>query len=179
MLHIFVAIVCKFDSLSLVLQKKPTTMQFIDHNIKELRIKQNYTQEYVAQKMGMSQTTLSRIESDPNHPVTDDEVIKFAQVLKTTIEKIKEQPSTVSFSNNKIKGNGYVHSQTNNGTDNVQQAIGQLHETSQQVLLMMQEIKEDKEFLREECRQLRQRDEKWMAILSDMQKQLVDFLSKK
>ncbi len=154
-------------------------MQYIGYNIKERRLKQNYTQEYVAQRMGMSQTTLSRIESDPNHPITDDEIIKFAEILETTIEKIKEQPSTISFSNNRIKGNGYVHSQTNNGTDNVQQAISQLHETSRQMMFMMQEIKEDKEFLREECRQLRQRDEKWMAILSDMQKQLVDFLSKK
>ncbi|MEI7582839.1 hypothetical protein [Runella sp.] len=42
----------------------------------------------------------------------------------------------------------------------------------------MQELKTDKKFLKEENRQLRQRDEKWMQILMEMQTQLVGFLSK-
>ena len=47
------------------------------------------------------------------------------------------------------------------------------------MVLMMQDIKADKEFLREENRHLRQKDERWMEMLSEMQKQLVTFLSKK
>jgi transcriptional regulator with XRE-family HTH domain len=143
-------------------------------------MKLNYTQEYVAQKMSMSQTTLSRIESDPNHPFTNDEITKFAKILKTTEDEIKKVSPYVSIHDNDIKGNGYVHHQTtNNGAEQIQQALSQLQQSLQLMTEMLQELKADKEFLREECRQLRQGDEKWMLILSDMQKQLVNFLSKK
>ena len=142
-------------------------------------MKLNWTQLYVSEKMGISQTTLSRIEKGSHEDLTDEEIKKFATLLETTEAELKEITPHVSYHNNNIKGNGYVNHLTSNGGEQLQQAINHLHESSQQMVLMMQDIKADKEFLREENRQLRQKDEKWMQMLSEMQKQLVTFLSKK
>ena len=153
-------------------------MQYIGQNLKEIRMKHNWTQKYVSDKMGISQTKLSHIENDPQYPITDDEIIKLAKILETTMTEIKKVPTHVSIHHNDIRGNGYVHHQTGNGAEETQQVLSQLHQNSQLMTEMLQELKADKDFLKEENRQLRQRDEKWMLILTDMQKQLVDFLSK-
>jgi transcriptional regulator with XRE-family HTH domain len=178
MLHIFIRIICKFNSLHLFLPKTFIIMQYIGQNLREIRMKHKWTQEYVSKRMGISQTTLSRIENDPQYPVTDEEITKLAEVLETTIAELKKIPTHVSIHHNDIKGNGYVHHQTSNGTEQMQQALSQIHQSSQLMTEMLHELKVDKDFLKEENRQLRQRDEKWMLILTDMQKQLVDFLSK-
>lgn len=138
-------------------------MMYIGQILRQKRDALNWKQQHVAQKLGISQATLSRIESN-QQSISDEEVQKFAQILETTVEELKES----------VKSN----LQTNHDTAAFQQALAQFQEVSQQMMVMMQELKADKEFLKEENRQLRQRDEKWMQMLIDMQSQLVVFLNK-
>lgn len=153
-------------------------MLFIGHQLQSKRINRNWKQKYVAEQTGISQTVLSRMENN-QQGVTEDDIQKFAKIFNTTEEDLKTLSiPAVHLSHNSIKGNGYVHQQNSTNNELFQQSLTQLQNAYQQIISIMQELKTDKEFLREENRQLLQRDEKWMKMIMEMQTQLVNFLSK-
>ena len=153
-------------------------MLYIGPKLRSKREELNWKQDRVAKAMNIPQTTLSRIENN-KLGVSEEEIQKFAMIFGTTAEELKESAKlNVNVHNAHFKGNGYIHTQTNHGAEAFQQTLAQFQEISQQMMVMMQELKADKEFLKEENRQLRQRDEKWMQMLIDMQSQLAVFLNK-
>lgn len=153
-------------------------MIFIGQQLRLKRDARNWKQKCVAQKTGISETALSRMENN-QQGVSEEEVEKLAEVFNTTVQDIKNSAAhSVHLLHNNIKGNGYVHQQTNNGAELFQQALIQFQNASQQMMVIIQELKTDKDFLREQNHQLLRRDEKWMQMLMEMQTQLINFLRK-
>lgn len=79
-------------------------------NLKILREINNYTQEYVAEQIGVDQSTYSKIERNPKN-LKVDQAEKLAQLYEVELEDILLQGVTLSFTHNTFtdKGYGYVH----------------------------------------------------------------------
>lgn len=145
-------------------------MLYIGQQLRSKRNERNWKQQYVAERTGIPQTALSRIENN-QQGASEEEIQKLATIFDTTAEELKASVVPhVNMHNNSIKGNGYVHQQTNNGVEALQQVIEQVKEVTQQMSGIVQELHADRAHLREENRQLRQRDEKWMQMLMEMHK---------
>lgn len=67
--------------------------------IRAFRELRNYTQEYVANKLGMSQVNYSKIERG-EITASDDKINKIAEVLEVSPQAIKEFNPTYFFSSN-------------------------------------------------------------------------------
>jgi transcriptional regulator with XRE-family HTH domain len=85
----------------------------IGTKIKKLRELRNYSQEYMAIELGMSQSNFARIESN-EVGVTDERLNHIAEVLGTDIDSIKNFDDTIIFNitqgNNSAAGlNCQVH----------------------------------------------------------------------
>jgi transcriptional regulator with XRE-family HTH domain len=75
-----------------------------------LRKSKGFSQMIMAQKSAMEQTTYSRKEIGKS-PITDEEWQKFANVLNTTVDKIKsvnDRNKNYSFSENAIGSVQYI-----------------------------------------------------------------------
>lgn len=64
----------------------------------DLRKAKKFTQKQMALKIAMEQTTYSRKERGKS-PITDEEWQRFAKVLETDIEQIKEENKPISMRN--------------------------------------------------------------------------------
>jgi transcriptional regulator with XRE-family HTH domain len=144
-------------------------MLYVGQKLRSKREERRWKQETVAKAMNIPQTTLSRIENN-QLGVSEEDIQKFAEVLGITVEELQESAKIRVNRHSKFKGNGYTNAEV------FQQALSQLQEASHQMKAMIEELKADKAFLKEENHQLRQRDEKWMQMLLDMQRQLAAFL---
>jgi transcriptional regulator with XRE-family HTH domain len=60
----------------------------ISANIKKLRKKHNLSQEQLAQKAGITYSTLIKIESGKNQNPTLDTITKIADVFQITIDEL-------------------------------------------------------------------------------------------
>lgn len=76
---------CK--SMSRMGQEK-TGALMLSKNIKKLRKKQNLSQEKLAQKAGITYSTLIKMESGLNKNPTLETIIKLADVFKVTIDEL-------------------------------------------------------------------------------------------
>ncbi len=56
--------------------------------IKEMREKQNMTQEQLAEKSGISRVTISELECGKRHGTTSKTLVSIAKALGTTVDKI-------------------------------------------------------------------------------------------
>lgn len=69
--------------------------------ISSIRLARGYTQEYMAKKIGIEQTTYSKIEKDMNAKIKDELVEKIATTLGVSVDDIKSPtPIIMSFGNN-------------------------------------------------------------------------------
>ena len=80
-----------------------------------VRKSRGLSQMEMAQKLAMEQTTYSRKEIGKS-PITDEEWQKFAKVLNTTVDEIKDSATGISvknekctFSDNSVAGVQYVY----------------------------------------------------------------------
>jgi len=74
----------------------------IGHKIKKLRELKNYTQEYMAINLQISQNTYSRIENE-KVKVSTERLKEIASLLKVSLENlISDQSPSLTFNNNKI-----------------------------------------------------------------------------
>lgn len=85
----------------------------IGSKIKKLRELRNYSQEYMASKLEMSQSNFARIESN-EIGISDERLLQIAEVLGTDVEAIKNFDDTIIFNihqgNNSAAGvNCQVH----------------------------------------------------------------------
>jgi transcriptional regulator with XRE-family HTH domain len=59
----------------------------LHENLRKLRVHANYSQEYVAEKMGISLTTYSRIERGVS-AIDFEYIVKAAQLYKMTLDEL-------------------------------------------------------------------------------------------
>jgi transcriptional regulator with XRE-family HTH domain len=107
-----------------------------------LREVNNYTQEYVAEKIGVDQSTYSKIERNPKNLRTD-QAEKLAELYDVSLSDVITGGVSIAFSNNTID-KGYVH---------------HLHEAEQSEtinahLSEIKSLKEEIEYLRNQNKQL-------------------------
>ena len=77
---------------------------FHNTQLRELREQKNYTQEYLAEKLGISQNTYSRLETGQTK-VSIEKLKEIAQVLEVPLWELLEEKATFYFHNNQeIKG---------------------------------------------------------------------------
>lgn len=80
-------------------------MPTISENIKNIRELKNYTQEYIANQLGMTQAGYSKIENG-NTDVAYSKIIEIAKVLGVTTEELISFDSQRYFhSFNNVRGN--------------------------------------------------------------------------
>jgi transcriptional regulator with XRE-family HTH domain len=101
--------------------------------IRAFRELRNYTQEYVANKLGMSQVNYSKIERG-EITVSEDKINKIAEVLEVSPQSIKDFNPTYFFSNyqnnNKFENNTQIVGITPDKMEQMYQAqIQALQET--------------------------------------------------
>lgn len=86
----------------------------IGKNIKQCREARNLTQQYMAEKLGISQKTYSRIESDETS-VTIEMLAKIAEIFNLRITDILLMDTSMVFhnvSNNQTGGEFYAYNAT-------------------------------------------------------------------
>ena len=76
-------------------------------NLKVLREVNNYTQEYVASKIGLDQGTYSKLERSPKN-LKAEQAEKLAELYDVSLADILSGGVSISFSNNTID-KGYIH----------------------------------------------------------------------
>lgn len=69
------------------------------HKIKRLREERNYTQEYVAEALGISQNAYSRVESNQTH-LTTDRLSKLAQLFEVPEYELLESGTNFILQHN-------------------------------------------------------------------------------
>ena len=87
----------------------------IGNNIKQIRELKNFTQEYVADRIEVSQSTYSRIEKGTT-PIKIDTLQHIAEVLEVDISTLLSSTNIFNF-NKTANQCGFIQNQTNNHID--------------------------------------------------------------
>ena len=81
-------------------------------NIRKIREQRGFSQEYVAHKLGINQSTYGKLERDAsNMPV--ERLYKISEVLETDLTKLLEICNKNIINNQSNAGNGYVETINN------------------------------------------------------------------
>jgi len=90
----------------------------IGDNIKKIRELKNYSQEYVAQELGISQSTYARIESGTIVPKID-RLQRIAEILDIDVSFLLSTSNVfnIVFNATAHQNSGYVNNQNNNVLD--------------------------------------------------------------
>ena len=91
-------------------------MNNIGNNIKTFRELKNYSQEYMAEALGVTQATLSRIENGHTQ-VKMDRLQHIADFLEVDTSTLLASTNFHFAFNNIANQSGYILNQTNNGVD--------------------------------------------------------------
>ncbi len=75
--------------------------------LKVLREVNNFTQEFIAETLGVDQSTYSKIERNPKN-LKADQAEKLAKLYDVEVSDIISSDVTISFSHNTID-KGYIH----------------------------------------------------------------------
>ena len=88
----------------------------IGDNIKKIRELKNYSQEYLAQELGISQPAYARIESGTSIPKID-RLQHIAEILEVDISTLLNTSVFHFIFNAAAHQSGYIQNQTNNSID--------------------------------------------------------------
>ena len=89
----------------------------IGNNIKQIRELRNYSQEYMAQELGISQSTYARIESGTVIPKVD-RLQRIAEILEIDISFLLNTTNVFNLVFNATANqSGYINNQNNNNID--------------------------------------------------------------
>jgi len=80
--------------------------------IRKLREKKGFSQEYVAEKLNINQSTYGKLERDVSN-ITLDRLYKIADILEEDITTLLDIGKKNIFSNQSNQGNGYVETINN------------------------------------------------------------------
>jgi transcriptional regulator with XRE-family HTH domain len=87
-------------------------MNNIGLNIRKSREKKGFSQEYIAEKLGINQSTYGKLERDISN-ITLDRLYKIADVLEEDITTLLDIGKKNIFHNQTNQGNGYVETINN------------------------------------------------------------------
>jgi transcriptional regulator with XRE-family HTH domain len=80
----------------------------LGERVKNLREEKNYTQQHIANKLGISQKAYSKIETGETK-LSVDNLIKIAEILETTLYRILNLDGSTTYNNfNTHNGEGIV-----------------------------------------------------------------------
>jgi len=96
----------------LSLPKISQNMNNIGITIRKLREKKGFSQEFVAEKLGINQSTYGKLERDMSN-MTLAKLYKIADVLEEDITNLLDIGKKNIFSNQTNQGNGYVETINN------------------------------------------------------------------
>jgi len=82
------------------------------NNIKKIRELKNYSQDFVAQELGLSQATYARIESGESIPKID-RLQRIAEILDVDISTLLNTNVFHFIFNATAHQSGYIHNQAN------------------------------------------------------------------
>jgi transcriptional regulator with XRE-family HTH domain len=86
----------------------------IHHNLKKLREFRNYSQDFVASKLGKEQNTYSRMERGETK-IKEEDIIKLAELLEvTTTQLMSDEPVVIKISNTKVENGGIFNGNLQN-----------------------------------------------------------------
>ena len=91
-------------------------MNNIGNNIKTFRELKNYSQEYMAEALGVTQATLSRIENGHTQ-VKMDRLQHIAEFLEVDVSTLLSNTNFHFVFNSIANQSGYIVNQTNNDVD--------------------------------------------------------------
>ncbi|MDR1682050.1 MAG: helix-turn-helix transcriptional regulator [Candidatus Symbiothrix sp.] len=81
-------------------------------NIRKTREKRGFSQEYVANQLGINQSTYGKIERDASN-ISVDRLYKIAEVLESDVVNLLDIGKKNIFNNQANQGNGYVETINN------------------------------------------------------------------
>jgi transcriptional regulator with XRE-family HTH domain len=87
-------------------------MNNIGLNIRKARENRGFSQEYVAQQLGINQSTYGKMERDASN-ISVDRLYKIAEVLEADITTLLDIGKKNIFNNQTNQGNGYVETINN------------------------------------------------------------------
>jgi len=87
-------------------------MNNISNNIRKLREKKGFSQEFVAGKLGISQSTYSKLERDISN-ITLVRLYKIADILEEDVTTVLDIGKKNIINNRNNQGNGYVETINN------------------------------------------------------------------
>lgn len=76
--------------------------------LKILREVNNYTQEFIAEALGVDQSTYSKLEKNPKN-LKAEQAEKLAKLYDIDVADILSAEVTISFSHSTFSDRGYVH----------------------------------------------------------------------
>ena len=94
------------------MHKKSQIMNNIGLNIRKLREKKGFSQEFVADKLGINQSSYGKLERDISN-ITLDRLYKISDILEEDITTILDIGKKNIFNNQTNQGNGYVETINN------------------------------------------------------------------
>lgn len=87
-------------------------MNNIGFGIRKLREKKGFSQDFVAEKLGINQSTYGKLERDISN-ITLDRLFKIADVLEEDVTTLLDIGKNNIFTNHINQGNGYVETINN------------------------------------------------------------------
>ena len=87
-------------------------MNNVGFNIRKFREKKGFSQEYVAERLGINQSTYGKLEKDISN-ITLDRLFKIAEVLEEDITTLLDIGKKNIINNQPNHGNGYVETINN------------------------------------------------------------------
>ena len=109
----------------------------IGHNIRRYREKKGWKQESLAEKIGMSQSNLSNVESN-KQDATWEQIQAIAEALEISTQKLTKQKNPVFNSNHQQGGhaNNYI---VHNGTEDAIAAKDEVIAAKNEVISVLQD----------------------------------------
>jgi transcriptional regulator with XRE-family HTH domain len=86
----------------------------IHHNLKKLREFRNYSQDFMAKKLGKSQNAYSKMENGRTK-IKEEEIIKLAELLEvTTTQLLSDDTILIKISDTKVESGGIFNGNLQN-----------------------------------------------------------------
>lgn len=108
----------------------------LGYKIRAVRDMQGVSQEYLASKLGISQSTMSKIEND-EMPVTLEKLFEISQVLDLDINKIINFDKSVIFNSCSQSG---LHNHYTFTSEDVKQVYSQLLDEKDKRIQLLEEL---------------------------------------
>ena len=121
----------------------------IGYKIRKLRENKSYTQQYMAEQLGISQKAYSKIESDSIKP-SEDKLVKIAELMEVELNSLKNfDLDRVTFKDNSNMNGGWtfsgdIHVTTTDALEKLIQAKDEIIKLQADKIKLLEERKSQK-----------------------------------